>query len=140
MSIRYDLPQQSITFTPTVFGSTIAGTITYTSQVGRVIRTGNLVFLSWSIVLASWTGSTGNLSVGNLPTLAPNAGANAMGAARLGLVTLDAGYSWAEWFLALGDNTIILREGGSNIADRSLSMANVGQTATLVGSLCYSVV
>lgn len=54
------------TFSPTVIGTTTAGTVTYITQEGRYTKIGNVVY--YSIYLA-WTGGTGtgNLAVGNLP-------------------------------------------------------------------------
>lgn len=54
------------TFSPTVIGTTTAGTATYTVQQGLYTKIGNVVYYS---IYLSWTGGTGtgNLAVGNLP-------------------------------------------------------------------------
>jgi hypothetical protein len=54
------------TFTPTITGSTAAGTGTYTSQVGRYTKIGNRVYFTAYIVWTAHTG-TGNMRVGALP-------------------------------------------------------------------------
>lgn len=53
-------------FTPTIEGGTIAGIGTYSSQVGRYTKVGNLVTVQ---ILIAWTAhtGTGNLSIANLP-------------------------------------------------------------------------
>ena len=54
------------TFTPTYEGSSTAGTTTYTTQVGRYIRIGNLVVVTLHMVWTNATG-TGNVRIGGLP-------------------------------------------------------------------------
>jgi hypothetical protein len=60
------------TFTPTIIGTTTAGTGTYTVQVGRYTKIGNRVayniYLSWS----AHTG-TGNMQIAALPFTSANA-------------------------------------------------------------------
>jgi len=53
-------------FTPAIFGSTTAGTTTYTNQTGTYTKIGNRVMFSVNISFTLTTG-TGDLSVGNLP-------------------------------------------------------------------------
>ena len=61
---------RSITRAPTVFGSTSAGTASYTTQSGKFMRIGELVYYTISVTYSDVTG-TGALSIGNLPW-APN--------------------------------------------------------------------
>lgn len=58
-------------FTPTVIGSSTAGTTTYTTQLGQYSRIGNVVFVVITLSWSAMTG-TGDLQVGGLP-FAPNA-------------------------------------------------------------------
>jgi len=72
------------TFTPTVIGTTTAGTGTYTNQVGRYTKIGNLVTIQ---VYLSWTAhtGTGNMRFGNFPfNTASDAGS--LSAAAIGYV------------------------------------------------------
>jgi hypothetical protein len=62
------------TFTPTIDGSTSAGTGTYTAQSGRYTRIGNRVIFSAVVTWTAHTG-TGPMRLGNLPFTA-NASAN----------------------------------------------------------------
>jgi hypothetical protein len=55
------------TFSPTIVGSTTAGTATYSTQLGRYTKIGRLVTFSLRVVYTGGTG-TGNLRVGGLPT------------------------------------------------------------------------
>jgi hypothetical protein len=59
------------TFTPTVKGSTIAGSATYTTQTGRYTRIGNLVTVYVYVNYSGGTG-TGNLFIDGLPFTAIN--------------------------------------------------------------------
>jgi hypothetical protein len=54
------------TFTPTIVGSTSAGTGTYSSQIGRYTKVGNLVTVAITLVWSAHTG-TGNMSLTGLP-------------------------------------------------------------------------
>ena len=56
------------TFTPTIYGSTTAGTQTYTTQIGKYCRAGKMVQFDIYIVLSALDGATaGNIYVGGLP-------------------------------------------------------------------------
>lgn len=59
------------TFTPTVEGSTSAGSATYTYQIGRYTRTGDRVSFTLRVGWSGGTG-TGNLLVAGLPFASAN--------------------------------------------------------------------
>jgi len=59
--------QTTATFTPTVKGSTTAGTGTYSVQSGKYTRTGNLVSFHIELTWSAHTG-TGNTVIAGLPT------------------------------------------------------------------------
>lgn len=61
---------RSVTRAPTVFGSTNAGTASYTTQNGKFMRIGELVYYTVEVAYSGVTG-TGTLRIGNLPW-APN--------------------------------------------------------------------
>lgn len=54
------------TFTPTIVGSTNAGTGTYTTQSGQYTKIGNLVFVTMTLAWSAHTG-TGNILIEGLP-------------------------------------------------------------------------
>ena len=56
----------SKTFTPTIAGTSTAGTGTYTAQEGRYTQIGNRVFFDLNIAWSAHTG-TGNMIVSGLP-------------------------------------------------------------------------
>lgn len=53
-------------WTPTVYGSSSAGTTTYTLQSGQYAREGNIVTVTFEVTWSSATG-TGNYTIGGLP-------------------------------------------------------------------------
>ena len=55
------------TFTPTIYGSTTAGTQSYTTQTGLYTRFGRLVHGVMAVVLSSTSGAAGNIYIGGLP-------------------------------------------------------------------------
>lgn len=57
------------TFTPTYYGSTIAGTTTYATQYGRYTRIGDVCYFTLRVDWTAVTG-TGNGIVGGLPFVA----------------------------------------------------------------------
>lgn len=63
-------------FTPTVFGSSTAGTPTYTTQTGQYIRIGNKVWIDGHVTISAQGGMAGNLRLGGLPFTAANSAAN----------------------------------------------------------------
>jgi hypothetical protein len=80
------------TFTPTIEGSSTAGTATYISQVGVYTKIGRIVKFSITINYNSGTG-TGNLRISNLPFTSLSGGANsAVSIGAFGDIALTAGY------------------------------------------------
>ena len=59
------------TFTPTIYGTTTAGTGTYTSQLGYYTRIGQVCFFHVALVITAHTGS-GNMRIGGLPFTSMN--------------------------------------------------------------------
>lgn len=56
------------TWTPTIIGSTTAGTHTYTAQLGRYIKIGTLVLASFNVVINAKDGTmAGNAQISGLP-------------------------------------------------------------------------
>jgi hypothetical protein len=79
------------TWTPTIIGSSTAGTATYVNATGTYTKVGRLVTISFLVVWNSGTG-TGNLTIGGLPFTTLNS--DSMGALTIGyinLVVLTAG-------------------------------------------------
>jgi hypothetical protein len=73
------------TFTPTVFGTTTAGTATYSQNSGTYVKIGKLVQFSLYVEWTAGTG-TGSMRVGNLPFTVSNE--NTFPAVTIGYCTL----------------------------------------------------
>jgi len=61
------LPYETGTWTPTLYGSTTAGTPTYSERSGSYVRIGNVVHLTGHISLSSKGGMDGNVIIGGFP-------------------------------------------------------------------------
>jgi hypothetical protein len=61
------------TFTPTIVGTSTAGTGTYTTQFGKYTKVGNVVTLVIWLTWVAHTG-TGNMRVAGIPFVTPNDG------------------------------------------------------------------
>ena len=61
------------TFTPTMYGGTIAGSLTYTSQSGTYVLIGELCFVELAVQGTVATVPTGNVNIGGLPFMASTA-------------------------------------------------------------------
>lgn len=82
------------TFTPTVVGSTSAGTGTYTNQQGNYTRVADRCFFNLRVTWSATTG-TGNLLIGGFP-FTSNTGANTHNTLTIwfnGNVALETGYA-----------------------------------------------
>jgi hypothetical protein len=74
------------TWTPTAFGETIAGTTTYSFQLGQYVKVGNMVTCTAGIGVTNMTG-TGKVLFGNLPFTQSNTTMDAY-SASIGKVSL----------------------------------------------------
>ena len=72
------------TFTPTVFGTTTAGTASYSNQYGRYTKIGNRVFFDLSVYWSGGTGS-GSLRITGLPFTSAGGGNCMVGCDNLAL-------------------------------------------------------
>ena len=108
------------TFTPTVSGSTVAGTGTYSTQQGTYTKIGNLVTVNVWVQWTAHTG-TGNLLFSNLPFASINT-TNYRASGSLGLVDV----------LALTANnvaTIALAPNSTNISALQYPVGGGGNTS-----------
>lgn len=113
-------------FTPTIVGTTTAGTGTYTIQVGRHTKIGRSVNIQFRVAWTAHTG-TGNMTIGGLPFTALNV-TNAHAAVTFGYVNNVAYTAGAEpmGFIAPNTATITLQQmpsGGGAMAAVPLDVA-----------------
>ena len=80
------------TWTPVVVGTSSAGTVSYSQQVGRYTKIGNRVFFQFTVVYSGGTG-TGNLRVTGLPfTNVSGTGLSSTPSMAIQNITLTAGH------------------------------------------------
>lgn len=127
------------TFTPAFRGGTTAGTITYTVQVGRYTKVGQMVVANGYIALASISSSTGSAQITGLPfTSSNNSGMQIYAAVQWGRVDFDVGYT-SLFMYANANNTILnMEQGGDNNSTGGLSIANVTGNSEFGFTIAYS--
>lgn len=126
-------------FTPTFTAATPPTGVTYSQQVGRYTKIGNVVFYYVFIALTSkGSGGSGAMSIAGLPYTC-NASINPASNTRLSFVTLSAGYSWAAGLVIASTSTVFIQEQGSNVITQSVQWAAIGNTASFILSGSYFV-
>jgi hypothetical protein len=125
------------TFTPTVIGLTTAGTGTYSTQSGKYIKVGGMVYVEVALDWSAHTG-TGNMAFGGLPFNSPAAGnAPGMSVGRVANLAITA-LCYLTAYQSPNSAVLILRAiptGGG--AENSVAM----DTAAAINfGLTYSVV
>jgi len=70
-TLIYSTPFTRGTWTPTIVGSTVAGSNTYSSQLGDWMRMGDLVYVTGRVTLTNLA-STGNITISGLPYTSDN--------------------------------------------------------------------
>ena len=129
-------------WTPAFAGTGVAGTFTYSTQVGRYYRWGNKVDAWCRIVTSGVTTSpTVNLTVGGLPFTASTESsfffAADIGAA--GGFTLDSGYTQLGAVLGTDSRTIYIQEIGSGKGQTNFTAANLSTSADLNMHLTFRI-
>ena len=121
------------TWTPTVIGTTTAGTGTYSTQNGQYTKVGNMVTATSYVEWSAHTG-TGNMQLGGLPFTTLNAGAN--------LGSVDIGYCHN---IALTASNVITAYIGGNSTQLAVEQYPVGGGSSVSvpmdsnGGLIYTV-
>jgi len=115
-------------FTPTVLGSTNAGTFTYNTAntLGRYVKVGPLVNFQLSVQTSTGSGATGNLLVGGLPFTVRNL-TNYFPSATVGFFTY-ATSGWQQY-----DQSTLLTTNGTTI--NLYYTGNTGSIATDAGAI-----
>lgn len=127
----------SVSWTPVIKGSTAAGTGTYTGQVGKYTRIGNIVWLSFALTWTAHTG-TGNMRMASLPVTPDNtAGLRPVGSVQSASITYPAGITYIYPVIA-GDASstdIFIQGSGDNVGATDILMDTAG---SIVGSIVYT--
>ena len=131
--------QETISWTPTVFGSTTAGTPTYAAQVGRAVRIGNFLHFSGRISITAIGGMVGNVRI-SLPTAHETVG----GLFSTSLlettgVTPTAGKTYFTGRIGSGTNYIELMENGNAAGTVQVAVGALAASTTLIFSGVYPI-
>ena len=128
------------TFTPVIGGSTVTGTTTYGTQLGRYTKIGNVVHL-FGIVTWSGLNGTGNLVLYNIPFVTSETGLHYEGLAASGVLqsdfSLGTGYTQLCMYYPAytSNNYLFFYATGSG---KAWSHVGVQNTASLIWSFTYT--
>lgn len=127
------------TWTPTIAGSTTAGTPTYSVQVGSYERIGRFVHVQFNLQLSAWAGSpSGSALIGGLPFPSGAITNDAAGcvftfAQVAGLAATNYGVTG----IVSPNGTIITPFSNSNTTPTAVSTAQMGSAPILEGFCTY---
>lgn len=110
---------EELSFTPVVYGTTAAGTATYTTQYGRATRVGRVVHYDIGVTFTGHTG-TGNMRISGIPYTAANIG-NYRSIASVGASDLTYTDTLQAYIVGL-TNFVILATFSSGGATTALPM------------------
>jgi hypothetical protein len=129
------------TWTPTIVGSSSAGTATYVVQVGSYERIGRQITCRFYIQFNTWTGTGPSVSIGGLP-LTSAATTNDYGFCNISLYSvagLPAGSYGMTGVVAPGTSSVVLTSNSNTTSSGFLSAAQIGAAATIAGTIWYHV-
>lgn len=127
------------TWTPTVYGSTVAGTPTYVANVGIYIRVGSLIWLNYRVQLSSKGGATGQMRVQGLPFTCLS-GTQARAASIMHITNdynLSAGYEVIAGYVENNTTEIYLTKIGASDGDATLLDTDLNDGFTFYSTAIY---
>lgn len=122
------------TWTPTLQGSTTAGTPTYTNQVGSYDRFNRFVVAHFFIVTTALGSPAGNMQIGGLPAAQTGAVQGDCWISQMAGVTFDTSYTVLAGVVASGGATVTLMENGSAVPGQAIGVAKFAAATTLSGT------
>jgi hypothetical protein len=134
-------PSVRQTWTPTIIGSTGGSGAAYSAQYGQFWFDGSKVHVEFNVNATSFSGLTGNASIGGLPFTAA-ALANMRGScviSQFAGATLDTNYTFLSAVIPASANTIQLTENASGQTGQPVPVGRLGVSASLIGSCDYQV-
>jgi hypothetical protein len=127
------------TWTPTLLGSSTAGSPTYTVQVGSYEKIGRQITIRFIVATSALGSPTGNMDIGGIP-FTNNATSNDNGQcviAEMSGVTLDASYTTLTGDILASGTVIRLKEIGSGQATALAAVGKFAAATTLQGMCSY---
>lgn len=135
------LPYTATTWTPTLVGSSTAGSPSYSIQVGSYEKIGRQITVRFVVVTTGLGSPTGNMNVGGLPATSAST-TNDDGScliSNMSGVTLTSGYVNLTGVIFPGSSVIELIENGSGQSSTTISVSNFAAATQLVGWCSYHV-
>lgn len=126
-------------WTPTLAGATAAGTNTYSIQVGRYIRVGNLVH-AWGRcdLSAKDVAMSGNVLISGLPFTSSNVNnLETPGIIRFATLNLSSGYTAVVAEVSHNTTNAQVIQCGDNVAAQNVDSAGVSDSTSLFFTLVY---
>ena len=118
------------TWTPTLIGSSTAGTPTYGARTGKYIRVGNKISCFGDIAMTNKGGMGGNLRMANLPFANSGISGTAVFSFLLGITN-------AYTIMGYVDNSEVIFVFRNNTTMTSVVVADVANSARIIFSLEY---
>lgn len=124
-------------FSPTVAGSSVVGTPTYTVQDGSYVKIGNLVTVQFEVAISGWSSApSGNLEIGNLPFAAPSGNQfQAVGGVMTNNLNFSSPGVMVNMYKGSGSNYLLLYSSNDDGGWASQSAFNEG--FNIISSLTY---
>lgn len=121
------------TFTPTLYGGTVAGTQTYgASTYGRYTKVGDVAHVQGRVTLAAKDGAaSGIVFLGGLPFTSFSAGTQALYLGLISNVSNTAGYSFFTAVLGGSSTAGNIFENGSGIARLNVAMTAIANNTDI---------
>jgi len=128
-------------FTPVIAGSTIAGTNTYSVQVGRYTKMGNRVFFDAHVALSAKDGAmSGNIYIFGLPfSVKSLTNYRIACSVYFANVDLDAERPYIEGIVLTGTNNIAIMKAGDNNTTINLTPAEITASTRFIISGSYEI-
>lgn len=124
------------TWTPNWVGRTTPGTQTYSTNTGKYIRSGNLVFVRVEIVLTSNTGGAGDAVIA-MPLTVASGELQGLAMSYMGNITMSLGFDFLTIGLDSGSTRCLVFENQTAGLRNNLSITQVGATGRIAFSGVY---
>lgn len=128
-------------WTPTLIGTTTAGSHTYAEQVGRYARIGKVVFVEFFLVLSAKDGTmAGDVRVAGFPfTLSSDSLTPGIAVSFFRTIDLTAGYSQICLRGVPSTKQFSLLQAGDNVSEIAIAAAGIGNASGIGGSGLYTI-
>lgn len=128
-------------WTPVIQGGTTPGTQTYSIQVGRYVRIGNMVWVSGGLFMTAKDAATaGTFQIGGFPFASSNiVNMQLPFVVRMGSVDFSAGYTVVALTMLINSTVANAAEWGDNVATQALTAAAITATTFVSFSGWYRI-